>query len=358
MKQRAIPCVLMRGGTSRGPYFKAEDLPQDPAERDKVLLRVMGSPDKRQIDGIGGATTVTSKVAIVSKSAHPEADIDYLFAQVDIEKPIVDTAPTCGNMLAGVGPFAIEEGLFPACQGETKLVIRNVNTNSFIEATIQTPNGEVTYEGDCEISGVPGSASPIKLNFFNIAGSKTGKLLPTGNARDTFYETEVTCIDVAMPMVIANAKSFGKTGYETKDELEDDRAFMTKLEEVRLAAARAMSLGDATGKVVPKIALVAPPQAGGDFASRYFTPLSLHPAYAVSGSICAASCAALPGSVIQDVLKPSTAFPSLCKIEHPSGVIDVSLNVKLEGQTLEVISGGALRTARRLFAGHVYIPFH
>lgn len=354
--QLVIPCVLMRGGTSKGPYFHLKDLPTDPEQRDKLLLRIMGSPDIRQIDGIGGATTVTSKVAIVSVSEHPEADIDYLFAQVDIENEIVDTAPTCGNMLSGVGPFAIEEGLFAADVGETTIRIRNVNTESLIEAIVETPDGLVNYEGDCAIDGVPGTAAPIKLNFFNITGSKTGKLLPTGNVRDDIDGIEVTCIDVAMPMVIANAKSFSKTGYETQSELEGDAAFMAKLEATRRAAALKMGFGDVKGSVVPKIALVAPPQKDGNFASRYFTPLSLHQSYAVSGSICAASCAALPNSVISDVLLNNDSFPELCKIEHPSGFIDVAMNVVIEGESLEVISGGAIRTARRLFAGQVYVP--
>ena len=356
MTQLAIPCVLMRGGTSKGPYFKAEDLPTDPEARDKLLLRIMGSPDIRQIDGIGGATTVTSKVAIVSVSEHPDADIDYLFAQVDIEKEVVDTAPTCGNMLAGVGPFAIEEGMFPATDGTTQLRIRNINTESFIEAVIQTPSETVTYEGDCAIDGVPGTAAPIKLNFFNITGSKTGKLLPTGNVRDDIDGIEVTCIDVAMPMVIANAKSFGKTGYETQAELESDKTFMERLEHTRRTAALKMGMGDVKNSVVPKIALVAAPQGTGHFTSRYFTPLSLHQSYAVSGSICASSCAALPNSVIADVLRQDDAFPELCRIEHPSGFIDVAMHVRVTGEELEVISGGAIRTARRLFAGVVYVP--
>jgi len=261
-------------------------------------------------------------------------------------------------MLSGVGPFAIEEGLFPASGNETKIMIRNVNTESFIEAVIQTPSKAVTYEGDCAIDGVPGTAAPIKLNFFNITGSKTGKLLPTGNVRDDIDGIEVTCIDVAMPMVIANAKSFGKTGYETQSELEGDTAFMDKLESTRLKAAIKMGLGDATGSVVPKIALVAPSQNDGHFASRYFTPLSLHPSYAVSGSICASSCAALPSSVIADILRTDESFPKLCRIEHPSGFIDVAMNVRVENDKLEVISGGAIRTARRLLAGQVYVPKH
>ena len=357
MSQRAIPCVLMRGGTSKGPFFKADDLPSDPALRDKVLLRLMGSPDLRQIDGIGGGSTVTSKVAIVSPSEHPDADIDYLFAQVDIGRPIVDIGPTCGNMLSAVGPFAIEEGMFPPSGSETKMRIRNTNTDSIIEATIQTPEGQVTYEGDCAISGVPGTAAPIPLCFFRITGAKTGKLLPTGNLRDEIDGVEVTCIDVAMPMVIAQAKSLGKTGYETKVELEADTAFMERIEAIRRMAGEKMGMGDVQDSVIPKFAIVAPPQENGHFASRYFTVHgTCHPAYAVSGSICVSACAALPGSVVAEITQADVNFPEMVQVEHPSGVIDITLDVKNQHENFEVISGGILRTARRLFAGHVYVP--
>lgn len=347
----------MRGGTSRGPFFKAEDLPSDPSTRDRVLLRLMGSPDARQIDGIGGGTTVTSKVAIVSKSTHPDADIDYLFAQVDLERPIVDTAPTCGNMLSGVGPFAIQEGLVHARDGETTLRIRNTNTDSIIEATIQTPNRQVNFEGGCAIAGVPGTAAPIPLLFFNITGAKTGKLLPTGNVRDTIDGIDVTCIDVAMPMVIANAASFGKSGHESHTALMADGDFMTHVEQIRRLAALKMGMGDVSDSVIPKFAIASDARADGHFSSRYFTTAGkCHPAYAVSGSICAATCAALPGSTVNDVTNEDTRFPDLVRIEHPSGVIDVALNLNRDEDTFEVLSGGILRTARRLFAGTVYVP--
>ncbi|MEM8858029.1 MAG: 4-oxalomesaconate tautomerase [Chloroflexota bacterium] len=360
MNQTAIPCVFMRGGTSRGPYFKLDDLPADPAVRDAVLLRVMGSPDIKQIDGIGGSTTVTSKVAIVSKSDHPKADIDYLFAQVSIDESVVDTGPTCGNMLSGVGPFAIEEGLFPAEDGETRIMIRNVNTNSFIEATIQTPERKVAVEGATVIDGVPGTGAAIPLKFFNITGAKTGQLLPTGNVRDTFDGVEVTCIDVAMPMVIALAKDLSKTGYETRAELEADQPFLDRIEAIRRQAGEAMGFGDVSESVVPKFAMVASPETGGvggHFASRYFTQYGkCHPSYAVSGSICASSASALPGSTLNEVVQVDDRYPELVQIEHPSGVIDVAMDLKVENGQLEVISGGSIRTARRLFSGDVYIP--
>lgn len=356
MTQRAIRCVLMRGGTSRGPFFKASDLPSDPALRDKVLLRVMGSPDSRQIDGIGGATTVTSKVAIISRSDRSDADIDYLFAQVDIEQPIVDTGPTCGNMLSGIAPFAIEEGLFPAQNNQTTVRIHNVNTNSIIHATIQTPNRQVYYEGDYAIHGVPGTGSPILLRFFQIEGSKTGQLLPTGNIRDEIEGIEVTCIDVAMPMVIARADAFGKTGYETRDELNADKGFIERFERLRRIAGKKMGLGDVGKSVMPKFAIVSPPRDDGHFTSRYFTPWSCHPTYAVSGSMCISSCAALPGSILADVMRRDERFPKLCRIEHPVGTIDVKLDIASKNEQFKVISAGVLRTARRLFAGDVYVP--
>src|SRR2546423_12154405 len=222
-----IPVIFMRGGTSRGPYFKAEALPQDAAARDRVLLAAMGSPDPRQIDGLGGADTLTSKVAIVSKSARPGVDVDYLFAQVDIGKPIVDTTPSCGNMLAGVAPFAIETGLIPAQDGETHVMIYNVNTEARIEAAVQTPGKSVQYSGDARIDGVPGAAAPIILNFMDVVGSISGKMLPTGNVRDVIGGVEVTCIDVAMPMIMMRAKDLGISGYENRAEINANKALFT-----------------------------------------------------------------------------------------------------------------------------------
>lgn len=354
--QRAIPCVLMRGGTSRGPFFHAADLPTDPGVLDAVLLRVVGSPDPRQIDGVGGATTVTSKVAIVSLSDHPDADVDYLFAQVDIHQRIVDWEPTCGNMLSGVGPFAIEEGLVAATGDETKMVIRNVNTQSFIDVLVQTPGGEVTYDGDCAIDGVPGTGARIDLRFREITGSRTSSLLPTGNAIDVLDGIEVTCIDVAMPLVIVHAADLGLDGDESFDEIHNDRRFMKQMETIRQLAGAAMGLGDVTAKVIPKFAVVAPPSQGGHFMSRYLTPSQCHPAYAVSGSIAAAASAFVPGSVTHQVTREDGRLPQMVEIEHPSGSLEVNIQIDLDDGRLTVHSGGAIRTARRLFAGVVYVP--
>jgi 2-methylaconitate cis-trans-isomerase PrpF len=346
----------MRGGTSRGPYFKAADLPSDLAARDRVLLAVMGSPDARQIDGIGGATTLTSKVAIVSHSDHPAADIDYLFAQVSIDQAFVDTAPSCGNMLSGVGPYAIENGMVEAQNGETLVRIRNVNTGSLIDAIIKTPGRQVAYEGTTAIDGVPGTAAPVVLNFREIVGTKTGSLMPTGNPKETIEGVEVSCVDVAMPMVIMAASSLGKTGYETKEELDADETLLARIESIRHKAGERMGLGDVTGKVVPKVALLAKPRHDGDISSRYFVPDACHAAHAVTGAICVAVTSAIKDSVADGLVRHQQNLPEKCVIEHPSGRIEVALNLDQNGETLEVNSAGVIRTTRKLFTGQVHVP--
>lgn len=356
MPLKAIPCTLMRGGTSKGPYFRTADLPDDPAVRDRVLLAAMGSPDVRQIDGIGGADPLTSKVAMVGRSSHPRADVDYLFAQVSVDRAIVDTAPSCGNILAGVGPFAIESGMVPAGNGETRVTIFNVNTGSLIEAQVQTPDGEVEYEGDASIDGVPGTAAPVLLSFMDVVGSKTGALLPTGRAIDLIEGVEVTCIDVAMPMVIMRAADLGKTGYESKAEMDPDADLFARIEAIRRIAGDRMGLGDVANKVVPKVGLLAPPRGGGSVTSRYFVPHKLHAAHAVTGGVCVASCCALEGSVADGIVRMGGAGHEQVRIEHPSGVIDVVLEREGNGATMRIIRAGVLRTARKLFTGQVHVP--
>ena len=354
--QTAIPCVLMRGGTSRGPYFNASDLPADKETRDRVLLAVMGSPDLLQIDGIGGATTITSKVAIVSPSDHPQADVDYLLAQVSIDRAFVDTAPSCGNMLSGVGPFAIDAGMVQANDGETLVRVRNINTSSLIDAVIQTPGGQIEYEGSTAIDGVPGTAAPVVLNFREIVGSITGSLIPTGKVKEVVEGVEVSCIDVAVPMVILAASALGKTGYESKQELDQDRAFMSRLESIRLTAARLMGLGDARGQVPPKVSLLAAPRDGGNISSRYFVPTVCHAAHAVTGAICVSVCTALKGSVADGLAQHDSDPPKSCVIEHPSGRIAISLDLEPDGDLVRINSAGVVRTTRKLFAGQVYVP--
>lgn len=355
-RQTAIPCTMMRGGTSRGPYFLARELPADEPGRDRVLLAAMGSPDHRQIDGMGGATTLTSKVAIVSPSAHDWADVDYLFAQVSVDRAFVDYGPTCGNMLAGVGPFAIDRGLTPADDPRTVVHIRNVNTDSLIEAVVETPGGSVEYDGDAVIDGVPGSAAPILLNFMDVVGSKTGALFPTGRRRERILGVEVSCVDVAMPMVLAAAEGMGVRGDESKGELDANRALLDKLEAVRLEAGERMGLGDVRGQVIPKFGLLSRPRRGGAVTSRYFTPADCHAAHAVSGAVCVGSAALASGTVAEGVAEVTGALSQRVEIEHPSGSITVAFDLDGTGDDFALRKAGVVRTARKLFQGHLFVP--
>lgn len=354
----SIPCTLMRGGTSKGPYFHAADLPSDPAGRDRVLLAAMGSPHARQIDGIGGGDTLTSKVVIVSPSSRPGIDIEYLFAQVSVETETVDTTPNCGNMLAGVGPFAIENGLVAATAPVTTLNIFNVNTGKVVEAVIQTPGGTVTYDGLARIDGVPGSGAPIQLNFRDAAGAKTGRLLPTGRLVDVIDGVEVSCIDFSTPLVFVPALAMGKTGHETKAELDADSKLKNRLESIRRQIALLAGLGDVRDKVLPKIALVASPQGRGVIASRYFTPWNCHSAYAVTGALCLAATTIIPGTVVQKLARPKPHDPLLVCIEQPAGTLEIRLQVSGDpGDTIpDIVSAGLIRTARPLFRGKVHVP--
>lgn len=354
--QTTIACVMMRGGTSRGPFFLASDLPADARLRDAVLLAAMGSPHEYQVDGIGGANPLTSKVAIISKSQQPGADVDYLFAQVLVNERRVDTKPNCGNMLVAVGPFAIEAGLVPAAHPETTVRIYNVNTGSLVESIVQTPEGRVTYEGAAAIDGVPGTAAPIKLNFKSAVGAVTGKLLPTGRALDVIDGIEVSCVDMAMPMVLMRAEQFGKTGYETASELDADRALFARMETVRRKAGALMGMGDVSQLVVPKPGLLAPPQHGGTVTSRYFVPYSCHKAHAVTGAICVASACAIPGTVASRLAALRAAPQGIVDIEHPSGKIAVDLDVELDRDPPVIRRAALIRTARRVFQGEVLIP--
>jgi 4-oxalomesaconate tautomerase len=350
-----IPCLFMRGGTSRGPYFIAADLPVDIPTRDRVLLAAMGSPDLRQIDGLGGADPTTSKVAIVSKSTRPGVDLDYLFAQVDIAKAIVDTNPSCGNMLSGVLPFGIERGLIKPTDGTTRAMIFNINTESRIEAIVQTPGGEIIYDGDAAIAGVPGTAAPIVLNFMDVVGSISGKMLPTGQVREMIQGVEVTCIDVAMPMMLIRARDLGLEGTEGKAGIDGNKALMARIESIRREAGKRMGFGDVTDKVIPKVGLLSEPRDGGTLTSRYLTPLALHAAHAVTGAVCVATACALEGSVAYDVAARSAENPRTIWIEHPSGKVDVRLQTTGVGAAMDVVAG-TLRTARPIMRGEVLVP--
>ena len=351
-----IPASLYRGGTSKGPLILASDLPADRKTLDAVLLTAMGSPHKRQIDGIGGAETLTSKIAVVSKSSRPGHDVDYLFVQVNPESDVVDYSSNCGNMLSAVGPFAIEMGLVAATDPETRVVVFNINTNSTIEVILQTPGGEVTYDGDAAIAGVPGTAVAVKENFAGTVGSKTGKLLPTGNVSEEIDGVEVTCIDVAVPMVIVSAAALGKTGYESKAELDPDAQMIARLEKIRIEAGKRMGLGDCNKLVIPKPVLVAAPRAGGTIASRDFVPFNCHATYSVTGSMALAAACLMPGTVANQLAKLKGAGRQIVGIEHPGGTLEVELLARQVGGKFEMQEANLLRTCRKLFEGQICIP--
>jgi hypothetical protein len=355
MTQLAIPYIFMRGGTSRGPYFRREDLPTDLDALAKVLVAALGSGHPLNIDGIGGGAAITTKVAMLSASDDDWADVDYFFAQISVDDQLVDFKPTCGNILSGVGPAAIEMDLITPTANETEIRIRAVNTGAKVLATVQTPGGALTYEGDTEIAGSPGSSAPVLLSFVGVVGSSTGAFLPTGNLRDTIDGIEVTCMDVAMPVVIARATDFDLSAYESAEELDKNRAFFNKMEAIRIAAGKLMGMGDVTKSVTPKFGLLAPAKDGGTIAARYFMPWKTHPSMAVTGSQCLASCALTPGSVADGMLTRPAASPVEVVLEHASGMINVLVDYSSEnGFTLN--SAAIVRTARKLADGHVYIP--
>ncbi|WP_132997071.1 4-oxalomesaconate tautomerase [Sulfitobacter pontiacus] len=355
MTQTAIPYLFMRGGTSRGPYFNRADLPEDRETLAEVLLAVVGSGHPLNIDGIGGGAAVTTKVAMLSPSDDAWADVDYFFAQVSVEDRLVDFKPTCGNILSGVGPAAVELGLVQPTGDVTDVKIHAVNTGAKVLSKVLTPGGVLTYDGDTEIAGVPGAGAAVALNFMGVVGSSTGAFLPTGNIRDTFDGIEVTCMDVAMPMVIARAADFGLTGYESVAELDANKDFFARMEAIRLQAGAAMGMGDVAKSVTPKFGLLAPAREGGTIATRYFMPWNTHPSMAVTGAQCLASCALTPGSVADGLLERPGQSPADVMLEHASGTIDVLVDYDTsDGFALN--SAGLLRTARKLADGCVFVP--
>jgi 4-oxalomesaconate tautomerase len=354
--QTEIPCVLMRGGTSKGAYFLDSDLPSDPAVRDRVLLAVMGSPDPRQIDGIGGADPLTSKVAIISKSSRPGVDVDYLFAQVFVDQAVVSTAQNCGNILAGVAPFAIERGLVRGADPATKVTIHMVNSGQTVVATVRTPQGQPEYEGEAHIDGVPGTAAPIALSFRDAAGSMCGALLPTGRALDEIDGLAVTMIDNGMPVVVMRAQDLGRTGYESRDALDADSELKARIEAIRLKAGPRMNLGDVREKSVPKMILVAPPRAGGTISTRSFIPHRCHASIGVFAGLSVATACLLPQSPAHGLAQLPAGRTKVMSIEHPTGAALVSIAADEQGEAGPVSEAAIISTARRLFAGHVYVP--
>ena len=356
MTQSAIPFLFMRGGSSRGPYMHRTDLPDDLDHLAKVLIAAVGSGHPQNIDGIGGGSAVTTKVAMLSRSQEAWADIDYFFAQVSVEDRLVDFKPTCGNILTGVGPAALEMGLIEPTGPVTEVRIRAVNTGARILARVRTPDGAVSYDGDAAIDGVPGTAAPVELNFMDVAGSSTGSFLPTGNLMDQIDGKSVTCMDVAMPMVIARAADFGLTGHETREELDANREFFTAMEAVRLEAGKMMGMGDCTSSVTPKFGLLAPADAPGHIVSRYFMPWNTHPTMAVTGSQCLASCALTPGTIADGMMERPAESPCTISLHHPMGVMQVVIDYELDKQGFRHKSAGLARTARKLAEGKLFVP--
>ena len=357
MMQTAIRCSVLRGGTSKGLYFLAEDLPSGRAVRDAVLLAAMGSPDEREIDGMGGGHPLTSKVAVVGRSDRGDADVDYLFLQVWPGRAEVSDNQNCGNLLAGVGPFALESGLVAAGPEHTDVRIWMENTSSLAVAHVQTPAGLVRYDGDARIDGVPGTHAPIPIDFLDIAGSSCGALLPTGNAVDEIDGVRVTCIDNGMPVVCIAAADLGATGQETPAEVEANAELVARVESIRLQAGRLMNLGNVATKTVPKVSMLSPPSRGGAVGTRTFIPHRVHEAIGVFGAVSVATACLVPGSVaadIADLVETSGAVE--LDVEHPSGFFTVSMDVDVSDGKVVVHRAALLRTARLLMRGDVFVP--
>ena len=349
-----ISCMIMRGGSSKGAYFLQEDLPTGADERASLLRRIMGSPDPRQIDGIGGAHPLTSKVAIVAPSPDGEADVDYLFLQVNVEDDIVSDRQNCGNLLAGVAPFAIERGVIDApSDGEATVRIRMLNTDSIATARLEVRDGAPVYDGDMTISGVPGTAAAISLEFEEIAGSSAAALLPTGKPFDEVEGIACTMVDNGMPVVVMAAADLGVTGYEPCAVLEGNEALRTKLEAIRVQAGYRMGLGDVSAATVPKLTFVAPPQAGGNLCTRTFIPHRCHDAIGVFGAVAVATAALLRGSPAHELLTPPD--DSVVRLEHPTGHFDAVIEISTDADgTIEVPRVGIIRTTRKLMDGTVF----
>ena len=346
----------MRGGTSRGAYFLASDLPTDIAERDRLVLSAMGSPDPRQIDGIGGADPLTSKVAVISPSSRPGIDVDYLFLQVWVDRPEVSDKQNCGNILAGVAPFAIERGLVRGCDPVTQVRIFMVNTSQTVVATVQTPGGKPEYQGNARIDGVPGTAAPIPLSFSDTAGSTCGALLPTGRAVDLVNGIAVTCIDNGMPVVVMRASDVGRTGYETRDQLDKDTELKARIEAIRLAVGPMMNLGDVKDQTVPKMILLAPPRESGVVSTRSFIPHRAHATIGVFAAVSVATACLLPDSPAHSLARIPDGTTKLMLVEHPTGASPVSLTTDVHDGKTVVTEAAIISTARALFEGRVLVP--
>lgn len=355
----SIPCVIMRGGTSRGPFIRMKDLPSDQAQQADILLSLMGSGHALQIDGIGGGDPLTSKVAIVERSSHPGADVDYLFAQVDVVNKRVDFNPNCGNMLSAVGPYAIETGLVEPQDGTTVVKVHNLNTQRLIECHVPTPGKQVQYEGSVTISGVPGSAAGIQLSFLDIMGSKTGQLLPTGKACEEIEGVEVSCIDAATPIMLLRAESVGLTGDESPAELDGNIPLLTRLETLRREAGLRMGLGDVSQSVLPKVVLISAAETAAHTLNvRYFVPHRCHKAIAVTGAMAIAAAINVPGSVANHVAISSHKLAagqllSQIVLDHPSGSIELTAEYR-DQNAFDLARVSLIRTARKIMSGQIF----
>jgi 4-oxalomesaconate tautomerase len=371
-----VPCLFMRGGTSKGPFFNAADLPADQAHRDRVLLAIIGSPDKRQIDGLGGAHPLTSKVGIVSRSSKPGVDLDFLFAQLQPDQDTVDTTPNCGNMLAAVVPFALQTGMLQAQSDTTILRVLTLNTDMQCDITVQTPMGPdgerfVDDSGDARIDGAPGSSAPISINFLDTAGSVCSGLLPTGRVKDRIqvlptdklggfepFEIDVTCIDNGMPLVLFKASDMGRTGYETAEAMNADTELKTRIEALRLQVSVLMGLGDVSSKNYPKMTLIAPPMHGGALCTRSFIPHVCHDAIGVLAAVTVGTACVLQGTVCEGVAVLQAGAQQALSVEHPTGEFSVVLQAQAADVPggCEVTQAALLRTARLIMRGEAMVP--
>lgn len=352
--QKAIPCLLMRGGTSKGAYFLAQDLPTDVAEREQALLAIMGSPDGRQIDGVGGAHPLTSKVAIISKSQRPGVDVDYLFVQVFVDQAKTSTSQNCGNILAGVGPFAIEQGLVEAQDGETLVTVYMENTDSVAKQRVLTPGRKVQYAGDAAIDGVPGTHAPIMIEFLEVAGSSCGSLFPSGNFVDEVNGLKVSMVDNGMPCVLVDAQDLGLQGDESIADLEANASLKERIEALRLDCGPLMNLGDVKDKTVPKMFLVSPAKNGGLVNTRSFIPHRVHEAIGVLAAASVAAAVNIPGAVGHSFANIPQGRKRLCEVEHPTGSMGVEVVLDDDPANVVPQSTSIMRTARLLMAGTVY----
>lgn len=350
----STPCVLMRAGTSRGPFFLSEWLPADEQARNQAIIAAIGPANALCLDGLGGGSTLNSKVAIVSRSSRADCDLDYLFAQVNVQAGTVDTRPNCGNMLSGVAPFAIEQGLIAAQEGVTRARIHNLNTGSRIEAVVCTPGGRVTYEGQERIDGVAGSAAPILLNFMDAWGAVTGQVFPTGQRIDVMDGVPLTCIDAAMPLMIVRAADLGVSGRESPAELDANGPLLQRLEALRRQAGQRMGLGDVSHSVVPKPVIVSPGDARRKICSRYFTPHKCHASHAVTGAVGVATAFALPGTVASGAALDAGRHK--LAVQHPAGQIEIAMELQGQGPQASVVSAGLVRTAHKILEGTLHLP--